>query len=233
MKKLLILTGPQGSGNHVFARIFSMHEEVFGWKDLLKTYYLKHVREPFSQYFAYPNLLTKDFFDNSPYNYFVASVSIPYGFHGVIRYPKILEVARLAKEFGVEVEIVIITRDPDILAAQQERVRAELTMIPAGKYVDEVLIPSEFPVHFISTESFFNYKLSYLKYLSKILNFPIVTDDSAFLHLSENPNKKYITPVKEYWLDNLARKAGPSIEDKEGIKTLYNYGRLKRDGEVT
>jgi len=26
MKKLLIITGPQGSGNHLFSRIFSMHE---------------------------------------------------------------------------------------------------------------------------------------------------------------------------------------------------------------
>jgi hypothetical protein len=232
MKKLLILTGPQGSGNHIFARIFSMHKDVYGWKDLQKTYYLKHGREPFAQYFAFPEILTKEFFDSSPYNYFVANISIPYGFHGIMRYPKILEVARLAKEFGVDVQIAIITRDPDILTAQQQRVRRELTVIPARKYIDEVLMPSEFPINFISMESFFNYKLAYLKNVSKILDFPIELDESSLIYLDENPNKKYITPVKEYWLDKFGGY-NPDITDIDGIGALYNAGdRSKKPGDV-
>ena len=35
-KKLLIITGPQGSGNHLFSRILSTHPEVGGWKSLLE-----------------------------------------------------------------------------------------------------------------------------------------------------------------------------------------------------
>ena len=33
-KKLLIITGPQGSGNHLVSRLFSLHDDVGGWKEL-------------------------------------------------------------------------------------------------------------------------------------------------------------------------------------------------------
>ena len=36
MKKLLIITGPQGSGNHLFSRILSTGTQVGGWKGLLE-----------------------------------------------------------------------------------------------------------------------------------------------------------------------------------------------------
>ena len=28
---MLIVTGPQGSGNHLFAKLFNLHPEVYGW----------------------------------------------------------------------------------------------------------------------------------------------------------------------------------------------------------
>ena len=32
MAKILIITGPQGSGNHLYSKIFAMHPLVNGWK---------------------------------------------------------------------------------------------------------------------------------------------------------------------------------------------------------
>ena len=49
MKKLLIVTGPQGSGNHLFSRIFSMHECVGGWKELVDTYWVPSDLENFAE----------------------------------------------------------------------------------------------------------------------------------------------------------------------------------------
>ena len=49
MKTLAILTGPQGSGNHLWSKIFSLHEDVFGWKSLLDNYWEAHrYSEPFA-----------------------------------------------------------------------------------------------------------------------------------------------------------------------------------------
>lgn len=209
-KQLLILLGPQGSGNHIFARIFSMHKDVFGWKSLTQTYYQKHNSEPFAEYFTYPQLLTEDVF--STHDYFVANVSVPFGFQGLLRYPKIIEVANIAKGFGIDVQFGILTRDEEILSVQEARTRKELSFVKAKQYVEEVLMPSEFPINFISLESFFSYKLTYLQYLSKLLKFPIVTDDRALAFITDSPNKKYITPIDAHWLD--AQENQPISIDK-------------------
>ena len=38
-KQMLIVTGPQGAGNHLWSKIFSLHPKVYGWKSLLENYY--------------------------------------------------------------------------------------------------------------------------------------------------------------------------------------------------
>lgn len=50
MKKLLILTGPQGSGNHLMAKIFSTHPEVAGWTALSEKYWVTSISVPFINY---------------------------------------------------------------------------------------------------------------------------------------------------------------------------------------
>jgi hypothetical protein len=209
-KKLIITLGPQGSGNHIFARIFGMHPEVFGWKGLKDRYFQRHWYEPFAELFMYPQLMTEEVFDN--YEYFVSNCSFPVSFQGVRHEPKVLEFARAAKKFGVDVEIVVITRDEDILRTQQLRVRKIPTVDSAKRYVEEILMPSEFPVHFVSLESFFSYKISYLKYLSKILKFPIELNEEVLKFIEDSPNKKYITPVSEYWFDDVNRQ-GISLDE--------------------
>jgi hypothetical protein len=46
MKKLIILIGPQGSGNHLFSKCFMTSSKIGGWKELLTTYWQGHHKEP-------------------------------------------------------------------------------------------------------------------------------------------------------------------------------------------
>ncbi len=188
MKKLLIITGPQGSGNHFFSRIFSTHPKVGGWKSLL------------DKYWVYPEELTNKDFDE--YDYWIANVSCPFVYDGVKYIPKIIEVAKKAQSFGIDVQIAIIVRDSNINELQQLRVRNEITTPIAQKYYYNTIIPSEFKVHFLDNEALFLHKEYYLKWISKLLDFPVDYDNpNIFKFIDENPNKKYIKYVEEYWLD--------------------------------
>ena len=76
MSRLLIITGPQGSGNHVFSKCLAVHEDVYGWKSLLNTYWEGHHHEPFADMWQDPELLRE--FDWTQSEHFVTSVSCPY-----------------------------------------------------------------------------------------------------------------------------------------------------------
>ena len=58
--KLLILTGPQGSGNHLFAKIFSSHESVRGW-DMEHDEWEGHHVERFSLYWRHPKIFCRSY----------------------------------------------------------------------------------------------------------------------------------------------------------------------------
>jgi hypothetical protein len=200
MKKLLIITGPQGSGNHVFSRMLSATKSVGGWKSLLDKYWVPSDEEPFAEYWVYPERLTAAQFEG--YDYWLANVSCPFFYDGQRYVPKILEVAQQARGFGVDVKIAIISRDAAINQEQQLRVRKEHTTPIAQEYYYNTLLTSDFPIHFISTEALFLHRAHYLQYLSRILAFPIdVTDSSIFNFIDVNPNAKYVQHVNEYWLD--------------------------------
>ena len=200
MKKLLIVTGPQGSGNHLFSRLLSLHPAVNGWEELLDKYWVPSDQEPFAEYWVYPERLTADAFEGK--DYFFANVSCPFFYDGTRRIPKILEVAKLAKSFGVEVEIAIVVRDQNINREQQLRVRKEHTTPIAQDYYYNTLLPSEFPVHYIDHEAFFLHTTHYLKWLSRILNFPIAYDDPDLMKfITEDANHKYIKYIDHHWLD--------------------------------
>jgi len=200
MKKLLIITGPQGSGNHLFSRIFSMHECVGGWKQLLDEYWVPSDLEPFAEYWVYPERLTNDVFDG--HEYWLANVSVPFVYDGVRQTPKILEFAERAKQLGVDVKIAIIVRDQNIQAEQQLRVRKEVTLPIAQEYYYNHLLTSCFLVHFLDNEALFLHREHYLKYVSKLLSFPVCWyDPEIFKFITEDPNLKYVKHVDEYWLD--------------------------------
>ena len=200
MKKLLMITGPQGSGNHVFSRVFSTHPDVGGWNSLLDKYWVPSDEEPFAEYWVYPERLAAQQFEGK--DYWLANVSCPFFYDGTRYVPKILEVAKQAKSLGLDVQIAIITRDKNINAEQQLRVRKEITTPIAQDYYYNVLFNSEFPIHFLSNEALFLHREHYLRYIERIVGFPINhSDPGIFKFNEEDPNRKYITHVDEYWLD--------------------------------
>jgi len=185
--KMLILTGPQGSGNHLFAKIFSRHPAVKGW--MMNDFWEGHHTEPFSKYWHNPELL-KDYKWNN--EYYVTSISCPYYRDKQPHYPKYNE---FIKAIPFKKEIAIIGRDPTILYHQQTRVRGEHTL-----NLDKFKVLSS--AHFISTELLFLYKEEYLKYLSNLLDFPIeiCTEDII------NANEKYIKSVDRQPLDDIVQR---------------------------
>ena len=56
--KLLIVTGPQGSGNHLWAKVLSMHPSVNGWT-MLKDEWQGHHEEPMNHYWQDPTKLSE------------------------------------------------------------------------------------------------------------------------------------------------------------------------------
>jgi hypothetical protein len=119
MSRLLIITGPQGSGNHVFSKCLAVHEDVYGWKSLLNTYWEGHHHEPFSDMWQDPELL-KDF-DWTQSEYFVTSVSCPYFKDQKPHSPAYKEFIKIAEDYVDEVNIAIIGRDQTILEHQQKK----------------------------------------------------------------------------------------------------------------
>jgi hypothetical protein len=199
-KKLLIITGPQGSGNHLFGRLLSLHPQVSGWEDLLDRYWVPSDQEPFADYWVDPDKLHADHF--AGFDYHLANVSCPFMYDGVRYVPKILEVAERASSFGIDVEIAIIVRDQNINAEQQRRVRKEVTTPIAQKYYYETLLTSSFPVHFLDHEAFFLHKEHYLRWVSKTLDFPVELDPVKINRfIDKDANHKYVKYVNEYWLD--------------------------------
>lgn len=199
LKKLLIITGPQGSGNHLFSRLFSLDSRVGGWNELLRKYWVPSDQETFAQYWVNPNELTSADFEG--YNYWVANVSVPFVFDGVKQVPKIKEFILAAQDLGVEVTVAVIVRDQNINALQQQRVRKEVTLPIAVDYYLNTL-QDVCALHFLDHEAFFLYKQNYLKYVSRILDFPVDYGNPDVLKfITEDANGKYVQYVEEYWLD--------------------------------
>lgn len=197
---MLIITGPQGSGNHIFSRILSLHQDVAGWEEILDNYWIPSDQAPFANYFVNPELLTAEEFEGKDFH--LVGTSCPFFFNGIRVVPKIVEFAKKASSFGIDVQIAIIVRDQNINQVQQERVRGIHTTPIAQEYYYNELIPSGFPVHFLDHEAFFLHKGYYLKWVSDITGFPIAYNSPDLMKfISTDANSKYITTVKEYWLD--------------------------------
>ena len=200
-KRLLILTGPQGSGNHLLSRVFSWHPEVRGWDALKTNYWVPSDQEPFAEFWVYPDRLTPENFEGS--EYFFANVSAPFFYNGVRQLPKIHEVAQRAQDFGVEVVIGIVVRDKNINWLQQERVGGEVTWAQAMHYYRQNLLQN-FECHFISNETLFAWNYDYLLYLGRLLKFPVDIERGMDM-VDTNPNRKYIKVVEAHWLDDEIR----------------------------
>ena len=147
--KLLILTGPQGSGNHLWAKILSRHPFVYGWK--MKKYWEGHHLEPFSHWWDDPSKI-----EDTQTKYNFTSISCPYFRDNKPCIPKYEEfISKASKIF--DVKVVVIGRDQSILKAQQERVRG---MHTTPLFENEIAkLPNPY---FISMELLYLYKQKYV-----------------------------------------------------------------------
>ena len=199
MAKMLILTGPQGAGNHLWSKVLSLHPEVYGWKSLLENYWEAHrFAEPFAQYWRNHNLLKS--FDWSQSEYYFTSISLPLGIVGhdvnPIWMPDVQGFAATVSDCGIEVEIAIVGRDQTILNNQQTRIRTQSTLPLFLAQLPKFRNPT-----FLSYELLYLYKQDYLKSLK--LNIPVAWNDPSINSILENDsNLKYIHYVDEYVLDN-------------------------------
>lgn len=192
-KRLIIITGPQGSGNHLFSKVFSYHPYVSGW-DFGDKYWIPSDEEPFAECWVDPSK-TKSMLKGSA---IVANVSVPFVYDGVKQVPKIQEVANEARDAGYDVKVCVVVREENINREQQRRVRKEVTMPTALQYYYNL----DADLYFLSHESLYLYGGAYLKWLSKVLDFPIAYDDERINKtISENQNEKYVKHVESHWLD--------------------------------
>ena len=200
-KTLLILTGPQGSGNHLWSKIFAQHPDVYGWHKLLHEYWIGHDQEPFADCWENPELLKE--FNWGECEYFVTSISTPYMLNGERTVPNIVRFAVTAMGLGIRVKIAIIGRDRNILDYQQTRVRGEPTFDTA--LVEYEKLRTWDPI-FLSYELLHLYREDYLRQIAKQLEFPM---DFAHPQLTnilvDDTNSKYFQPVAHHATDDLAR----------------------------
>ena len=202
MKEMLIITGPQGSGNHVFSKIFALHKQVYGWRELLNEYWIAHDYEPFSECWNTPSLIHS--IDWSTCDNYVTSISCPYASHGIVTIPKYKQFVETLENFGIKVKIAIIGRDQNILKHQQYRVRDRVSLSDFDEPLEYLMTLD--PV-FISQELLYLYKGKYLQSLSKQLDFPIAYDDPRVNNiLAEDANSKYFKSIERQELDSLVRK---------------------------
>ncbi len=196
---MLILTGPQGAGNHLWSKVLSLHPQVYGWKTLLENYWEAHrFAEPFAQHWRDHTLLKS--FDWSQSEYYFTSISLPLGIIGSdvnpIWIPDVQGFAAAVLGCKVEVEIAVVGRDQTILKNQQTRIRTRPTLPMFLEQLSKIWNPT-----FLSYELLYLYKQDYLKSLK--LNIPVAWNDCRIDQiLADDANAKYIHSIEHNELDN-------------------------------
>jgi hypothetical protein len=199
MPQLLILTGPQGSGNHLFSKIFAQHPDVNSWTALNDAVWVGHDQEPFAALWKDPELIKT--YSWGTHKYHVTSISCPYRDNGVDAWPKYKEFIQGLQSSNIDVKIAIIGRDQNILAYQEQRLRSRVTY---PDFLERLPYLMEYNPVFLSQELAYLYKESYIKQISQQLDFPIRYNQDIF---AEDANKKYLVPVTSNWLDPYIKQA--------------------------
>ena len=195
---MLILTGPQGAGNHLWSKVFSQHSDVYGWKSLLENYWEPHrTTEPFAKYWRDTELL--DDFDWTQSDYYVTSISVPLGIPNddvnPLWTPDLEQFKNKVESLGIQTQFAVVGRDQNILREQQTRIRSESTL---PLFLEQM--PKQ-PV-FLSYELLYLYKDRYVETLD--VNIPV---DSNVEHLLvEDANNKYVHSVESSELDDGNRR---------------------------
>ncbi len=199
------MTGPQGSGNHLFSKALGQNKNIFVWPALQEKYWEGHDLEPFAEYWKDPSKLNE--FDWKQSQYFITSISCPYFDDGVETIPQYNDFINIAKKFA-DIQFLIIGRDRNIMRLQQERVRGKHTTPNFMSQIDNIIF--NFKTIFASQEMLYLYKLNYLQWLEKelgLLDSELTTDSNRLLDiLSKDANEKYISQT-ESELDKVIKLA--------------------------
>ena len=199
MKTLLIITGPQGSGNHLFSKIFAASDSIFGWSELNDSYWVPHDQEPFAEAWNDPRKLKDVHFDRLA----VTSISCPYAYFGKTVEPDYDKFINEARSLRYDVKLAIIGRDQNVLRYQQTRVRRTYSY---PRFENQITTLSKFNPVFLSTELLYLYRMHYVNSLSTLLGFDFSIAEEKLDHiLSTDPNAKYFTEATEQELDKLVR----------------------------
>ena len=196
MKPLLtIMTGPQGSGNHLFSKALGQNKNIFVWPELQEKYWEGHDLEPFAECWKDPLKLND--FDWKQSQYFITSISCPYFDDGVETIPAYNNFIEVARKFCV-IQFLIIGRDSNIVKLQQERVRGKHTTPFFIKQLDSITLNHK--TIFASQELLYLYEIRYLQWLEKQLGLlpnEVTVDDTILSEiLSKDANKKYISQAE-------------------------------------
>jgi hypothetical protein len=201
MKNLLIITGPQGSGNHLWSKIFAASKNMYGWSALNDTYWIPHDQEPFAEAWHNPSKL-KDI-DIWPYSWAVTSISCPYAYQGNTVEPDYQQFITAAQKLDYNVKIAIIGRDQNVLQHQQERVRGTHSF---NRFVPHINLLLNLDPVFLSTELLYLYKENYLRSIEKALHFKLnVPAEKLAEILITDPNSKYFKAAEAQELDKYVR----------------------------
>jgi len=201
MKTILILTGPQGAGNHLWSKIFALHPQVTGWSALLEQYWIGHDQEPFAAYWQDPEQLR--YYRWAQSDWYVTSMSVPYMMNGQPTVPDFKSFVTRLQQAGLRIKFAVLGRDQNIVQMQQTRVRGAPTLETALAEFDQFAAPV-----FLSYELLHLYGRKYLDNIQQQLGFPIATTDPRLKDiLAEDANTKYFKPVAHHPTDDLARHA--------------------------
>ena len=201
MKTLLILTGPQGAGNHLWSKIFALHPRVQGWRALLNEYWIAHDEEPWAHYWLNPQDLRHAPWTQSDWH--VTSISVPYMNNGEPTVPNFKAFVSGVQNLGYRVRLAVLGRDKNILDYQETRVRGQSTFEQAVAEYSKFAHPA-----YLSYELLHLYGAQYLQKLERELEFPIAWDSPRLKEiLAEDTNSKYFQPVGEQPLDAVTQHA--------------------------
>lgn len=202
-RKALIITGPQGSGNHLFSKIFALHPSVVGWSDLNTKYWIGHDEEPFADLWLNPTLI-RDISWPTNIN-IVTSISCPYISDGIECIPSYALFIDSMIQAGFDVQVAVIGRDTNILSHQQQRVRGKVTK---QHLISALEALAKYNPTFISTELLYLYRQAYLKSLQTLISVPIDYENELIDEILINdPNTKYFTQIDSQPLDLLIHEA--------------------------
>ncbi len=212
MSNILLISGPQGTGNHVFSKVLSMHKDVHGWDQLLREYWVNHDAAPYKNIWNNPEAIHD--YDWTEHENYVLSVSGPYvdkdkdGVRHTV-YPKYAEVCKILETKG-NLQVGIIGRDQNITAQNQLRKRGVESLHNYLNKIDDLL---EYNHTFLSVELLYMFRHQYVKSLDSVLDIPVdYSNEKLHYILNKDPNAKYVHYVEHSWLDRRRNDIGKMID---------------------